>query len=226
MVTDTLSDFLFVTERSGLRNLSAEGIADARIFFTGNVMIDTLVRFLEKAKQSTVIERLGLEAGTYAVATLHRPSNVDEPEILRGLVTMLGELSASLPVVFPIHPRTAKQVEASGIDLAKLVITPPLGYLEFLRLTSGARVVLTDSGGIQEETTILKVPCLTMRENTERPVTVDEGTNLLVGTDPGKILETAKKVLRGEIRQGRIPELWDGNAAERIVNILEEKLAN
>jgi UDP-N-acetylglucosamine 2-epimerase (non-hydrolysing) len=224
VVTDTLSDFLFVTERSGLENLQREGIAESRVFFTGNVMIDTLLRFLDKAKSSNVIETLGLQSGTYAVATLHRPSNVDELSNLRRLLVMLRELSSDLPVVFPVHPRTSKQILAGGIQLGDVITTAPLGYLDFLRLTSMARLVLTDSGGIQEETTILKVPCLTMRENTERPVTVEEGTNILVGTDPQAVLAEARRVLRGEVREGRIPQLWDGRAAERIVSILEEKL--
>jgi UDP-N-acetylglucosamine 2-epimerase (non-hydrolysing) len=225
IVTDSLSDYLFVTEPSGVENLQREGVAAERIFLTGNVMIDTLFASLERARRSDVLERLGLRAEGYALATLHRPSNVDEVGRLRGLVSMLSEVSRSLPVVFSVHPRTKQRMEAAGIATGGLKLTPPLGYMDFLRLTSEARLVLTDSGGIQEETSALRVPCLTLRENTERPVTTTQGSNRLIGTDPGAILAAARQALSEPARTGRTPDLWDGQAAERIAAILERLLA-
>jgi UDP-N-acetylglucosamine 2-epimerase (non-hydrolysing) len=226
IVTDALSDFLFVTEPSGQKNLLKEGVPADKIFLTGNVMIDTLLRFRSKAAESDVLERFGLCAGNYAVVTLHRPSNVDDPAQLRRLLEVLKEVAGSLPVVFPIHPRTRARIESEGIATGSVICAPPLGYLDFLHLTSEARLVLTDSGGIQEETTILQVPCLTLRENTERPVTIDQGSNQLVGTKPEAILEAARAVLsepRGS-RPHRVPDLWDGHASVRIVDVLEAKL--
>ena len=224
VVTDVLSDYLFVTEPSGLQNLRAEGIPEQRVHFVGNVMIDTLLRFRSKAENSDVLDRLGLAQGQYAVVTLHRPSNVDDPERLSGLLEMLAELGRKLPVVFPVHPRTRQQIPSDRFRETRLIFTAPLSYLDFLRLMSEARLVLTDSGGIQEETTILQVPCLTLRENTERPITIERGTNKLVGTDPARILPTALEALEIESEPGRIPELWDGRAAGRIMDILEESL--
>ena len=224
IVTDALSDYLFVSESSGLRNLLAEGVSKDRTFFVGNVMIDTLLRFRKQASQSDILQRLGLEPASYAVATLHRPANVDDAERLRGLTGALTRLAERIPVVFPVHPRTRRRMEESGMAAAGLLLTPPLGYLDFLRLTSEARVVLTDSGGIQEETTILGVPCLTLRENTERPVTTEVGTNRLVGVDPEDALKAALDVLNGQPVRGGIPELWDGRASERILDVLEEQM--
>ena len=224
IVTDALSDYLFVSESSGLRNLLAEGVSKDRTFFVGNVMIDTLLRFRKQASQSDILQRLGLEPASYAVATLHRPANVDDAERLRGLTGALTRLAERIPVVFPVHPRTRRRMEESGMAAAGLLLTPPLGYLDFLRLTSEARVVLTDSGGIQEETTILGVPCLTLRENTERPVTTEVGTNRLVGIDPEDALKAALDVLNGQPVRGRIPELWDGHASERILDVIEERV--
>ena len=195
LVTDVLSDYLFASEPSGVTNLLAEGIPKEKIFLVGNVMIDTLMKFRDKAAQTGILDRLGLKSRGYAVATLHRPSNVDGMEHLASLVNMLTELSHHLPVVFPVHPRTRERMEGAGIAERGLILTEPLGYLEFLGLTSEARMVLTDSGGIQEETTILQVACLTMRENTERPITVEQGTNRLVGTDPKNILRAALETL-------------------------------
>ena len=192
IVTDALSDFLFVSEPSGRKNLLAEGVPERKIFFTGNVMIDTLLRFRATAAQSPVLERLGLRAGGYAAVTLHRPSNVDNPAQLSSLLDVLKAIARDLPVVFPIHPRTRARLE--GLSTGDVMCVPPLGYLDFLRLMSEARLVLTDSGGIQEETTILQVPCLTLRENTERPVTIDQGSNRLVGTQPSVILEAVRTV--------------------------------
>ena len=224
LVTDVLSDYLFVTEPSGMTNLRAEGIPEERIFFTGNVMIDTLLRFREKAAQSDVLERFGLGAGNYATATLHRPSNVDDPAQLAGLLDCLCRLSQRIPVMFPVHPRTRRMIESNGLATDGLILAPPLGYLDFLRLVSQSRLVLTDSGGIQEETTILQVPCLTLRENTERPVTIAQGTNQLIGTNPARVLEAALSSLDSAVPSGRVPELWDGQASGRIIDVLEREL--
>ena len=224
IVTDALSEYLFVTEPSGIRNLRAEGVSMEKIFFTGNVMIDTLIRFRESAAQSQVLERLGVCRGAYVLATLHRPSNVDDPGQLHGLADLLMTIARRLPVVFPVHPRTERRMREAQLSSTGLILTPPLGYLDFLQLMTGARLVLTDSGGIQEETTVLQVPCLTLRENTERPITVEIGTNRLVGTDPAKALEAALQVLSEAPRPARIPELWDGHAAGRILAVLEERL--
>jgi UDP-N-acetylglucosamine 2-epimerase (non-hydrolysing) len=226
LVTDALSDFLFVTEPSGRRNLLAEGVPEEKIFFTGNVMIDTLLRFQDKAAESNVIERLGLRPRNYAVVTLHRPSNVDDAAQLRSLFEVLKTVAAGLPVVFPVHPRTRARMESEGLAAGSVLCVPPLGYLDFLRLMSEARLVLTDSGGIQEETTILQVPCLTLRENTERPVTMEQGSNHLVGTEPAAILAAVRTVLSesNSIRSVRVPDLWDGKASRRIVDVLEAAL--
>lgn len=200
LVTDRLSDYLFASEPSGVKNLLMEGFPEGRIYLVGNVMIDTLMKFRDKAAESDVLQRLGLTARGYCVTTLHRPSNVDNVEHLAALVKMLSELAGRLPVVFPVHPRTRERMAAALIPTDSLILTPPLGYLEFLRLTSEARLVLTDSGGIQEETTILNVPCLTLRENTERPITIEQGTNRLVGTRPDKVLQSALEVLQAPPR--------------------------
>jgi UDP-N-acetylglucosamine 2-epimerase (non-hydrolysing) len=222
LVTDAVSDLLFTTEPSAGRNLQAEGISPERIFFAGNVMIDTLLRFRARAEQTQVLERLGLHDGGYAVATLHRPSNVDRSESLSGLLAALSEIGRTLPVVFPVHPRTAQMLRAAGLDTSGIRTVEPLGYLDFLHLMSRARLVLTDSGGIQEETTILQVPCLTLRHNTERPVTIERGTNRLVGTDPQCILTAAREALAAPRPAGRVPELWDGAASRRIADVLEQ----
>jgi len=224
LVTDVLSDYLFASEPSGVANLLAEGIPKEKIFFVGNVMIDTLMKFRDKAAQTGVLDRLGLNSRNYAVATLHRPSNVDGMEHLASLVNMLKELSRHLPVVFPVHPRTRERMQGAGLTECGLILTEPLGYLEFLRLTSEARLVLTDSGGIQEETTILQVACLTMRENTERPITIEQGTNRLVGTDPKKMLHAALDTLNAPPQSLAPPEFWDGKASARILDVLENAI--
>jgi UDP-N-acetylglucosamine 2-epimerase (non-hydrolysing) len=224
LVTDVLSDYLFASEPSGVTNLIAEGIPQEKIFLVGNVMIDTLMRFRDRAAHTGVLDRLGVRSKGYAVATLHRPSNVDAMEHLSSMVEMLAELSRHLPVVFPVHPRTRERMQDAGIADCGLILTEPLGYLEFLRLTSEARLVLTDSGGIQEETTILQVPCLTMRENTERPITVEQGTNRLVGMDPKNILQAALDTLDAPTRFLPPPALWDGKASGRILDVLERSL--
>jgi UDP-N-acetylglucosamine 2-epimerase (non-hydrolysing) len=225
ILTDSISSFLFVTEPSGVRNLRAEGVADGKIHLVGNVMIDTLIRFREKAARSGILETLGVRPRAYAVVTLHRPSNVDDPAQLRKLHGALVEVSRLLPVVFPVHPRTkARLAEQSAEEAPGLKLIPPLGYLDFLRLMAEARLVLTDSGGIQEETTVLQVPCLTLRENTERPVTVEQGTNRLIGVDPAAIVDAAKQALAAPAGAARIPEKWDGQAAGRILDVLGQAL--
>ncbi len=223
VLTDAISDYLFVTEPSGLENLRREGIADAKVHFVGNVMIDTLLANLEKARASRVLEDLGLAPRGYAVLTLHRPANVDDRETLGRLLGALEAIARDLPIVFPVHPRTRKNLAEFGLsdlEAKGLRLTEPLGYLDFLRLTAEARLVLTDSGGIQEETAILKVPCLTLRENTERPVTIDVGCNQLVGSDPARILAAFRRVMAQETFTCGTPEKWDGHAAERIADIL------
>ncbi len=225
VLTDSISDYLFVTERSGVENLKAEGVSEKKVFLVGNTMIDTLLANREKARRTGILKTLGLRSKEYAVLTLHRPSNVDDPVRLSGLLDVLEEISRQVPVVFPVHPRTRNNFERFGLGeqikgARGIMLLDPLGYLEFLELVAESRLVLTDSGGIQEETTVLGVPCITMRENTERPITVEVGTNVLAGTEPEQIRAAARTVLSGQIRPGRIPELWDGHAAERIVAVL------
>jgi UDP-N-acetylglucosamine 2-epimerase (non-hydrolysing) len=230
VLTDQIADLLLTPSADADRNLLAEGIPAERIRLVGNVMIDSLVKHLALARRSRARERLGVAAGEYAVATLHRPSNVDDAVVLRGIVNALAEISARLPVVFPAHPRTRKMLAEFGL-LESLHAAPglrlvePLGYLDFLRLYSGAALVLTDSGGVQEETTALGIPCLTLRENTERPVTVEAGTNKVVGRDPARILREADAALARR-RSGptpRVPPLWDGKTADRILDALLER---
>jgi len=236
IVTDILSDLLFTTERDAIENLRREGIPDEKIHFTGNVMIDTLLTFADKARKSDITERLGLSDRNYAVLTLHRPSNVDVPEVFDGILEALAEVGKNIPVVFPVHPRTKKRLAEFGFldKFSSAFKTPPaergillidpVKYTEFLALEMKSLFVLTDSGGIQEETTFLGVPCLTLRNNTERPVTLEVGTNILVGTDPHRIIEESAKILRGEGKKGAIPELWDGKASHRIAKIIKTKM--
>jgi UDP-N-acetylglucosamine 2-epimerase (non-hydrolysing) len=217
VAVDHLSDLLLTPSPDADQNLLREGIPASRIAFVGNLMIDTLRKHLRVARALPVPESLGLERGAYAVVTLHRPSNVDDPAALRRLLGALAEVARLAPVVFPVHPRTRARIAAAGLDeIARpLRLVEPLGYLEFLSLTSAARLVLTDSGGLQEESTALGIPCLTLRENTERPVTVALGTNQVVGTDPARILAGARRALSAAPPRGRIPDLWDGCAGER-----------
>ncbi len=229
LVTDVLSDFLFVTEKSGLENLKHEGIDDSKVHFVGHVMIDSLIYFEPMAAKSPILENMGLQPREYGVITLHRPSNVDNKENFLKLLNAFEVIEKQIPLIFPIHPRSQKMIDQLGLrekveKMRNLRLTEPLGYLDFMRLLHNAKLVLTDSGGIQEETTYLGIPCITMRENTERPITVEVGTNVLVGTDTERIIAEAQKVLDGNAKKGQIPELWDGKAAERIVRILNEKL--
>lgn len=228
LCTDVLCDYLFTTDRLADENLRQEGIADERIHFVGNVMIDTLLKHKALAEQREMLSSWGLAPGEFATLTLHRPSNVDDPETFRGILDALAEIARELPIVFPIHPRTRKMAEEFGYsDYFTVVgavhgiwLTEPLGYLDFLHLNMNARLVLTDSGGLQEETTVLGVPCITMRRNTERPITCSEGTNLLVGDQGPDILAAARRVLQGDVQTGRVPEKWDGQVAQRIVEVL------
>jgi UDP-N-acetylglucosamine 2-epimerase (non-hydrolysing) len=230
MITDAISDLLFCTEQSGVDNLRREGVSEDKIHFVGNVMIDTLLKHRVKADQSTILEDLTLADGGYAVITLHRPANVDNRECLEGLIEALEFVQNDVTVVFPAHPRTRAKFEEFGMSsrlaaLANLRILDPIGYLDFLKLIGSAKVVLTDSGGIQEETTILKVPCFTLRENTERPITLEVGSNRLVGTDPSKIIAAYREIAAGDSSNSEIPPLWDGHAAERIVDVLQRELS-
>ena len=231
VVTDAVSDLLFVSEPSGLENLRREGAPEECTFFVGNVMIDALLRHRKRAQQSDILERCRVESKAYAVLTLHRPANVDDRDTLSGLLKALEDVQARVPVVFPAHPRTLARLKEFGLlsrteAMSNLQLLGPLGYLDFLRLMGEARVVLTDSGGIQEETTILGVPCLTLRENTERPATVESGLNQVVGRDPRRIREGLERVLKGGVVVGKRPEKWDGHAGERIVQVLLERQGN
>ena len=243
IVTDALSDVLFTTEESANENLEREGVQAEKIFFVGNVMIDTLLRYRSKAKESTILKDLQLldkdHAKPYAILTLHRPANVDDPETLIKMLDAFLQISRDMPLVFPAHPRTLKQIQDANLgdyfvdhfvgrpeswdSRVRIRLLPPLGYLDFLELMALARVVLTDSGGIQEETTILGVPCITLRDNTERPVTLTHGTNVLVGSDCKKIIEEFTRIVQGQREIPSVPELWDGHAARRIIQILVEQ---
>lgn len=223
VLTDAISDLLLTSERGAEENLLKEGIAKEKIYFVGNTMIDTLLKHKRNADESKILSQLGCVEKEYAVLTLHRPSNVDDPALLKEIFGALNEITKKIKVVFPIHPRTKKEIEKNGIALSeKIVLCEPLGYLDFLKLVSSARFVLTDSGGIQEETTVLGVPCLTIRENTERPSTLTDGTNTLVGTDREKIVKESFAILNGATRAHRLPELWDGKAGERVIDVLTQ----
>jgi len=233
VLTDQISDLLFTTEKSARENLLREGIPESYIHFVGNVMIDTLRYSLKEAVPAA--QTLGQHGAPadwgqrgFAVLTLHRPSNVDDPGTLRAVLGAIRELSRRLPVAFTVHPRTRAKIEQHGLgvvlEAASIICVPPLGYLEMLGLMQAARLVLTDSGGIQEETTALGVPCVTLRENTERPITVEQGTNTVVGSSPEHILAAVDDILRTGGKAGRVPELWDGRASQRIVAVLREWL--
>jgi UDP-N-acetylglucosamine 2-epimerase (non-hydrolysing) len=227
--TDQISDFLFVTEPSGMENIRREKLP-GQAYLVGNVMIDSLVSQLDRARDLKMHERFGLDRGEYCVATFHRPSNVDEPETLRAVIDILEHTCRRLPMVLPLHPRTRQALTRFGLiealeRIERLHVSEPLGYLEFVGLVSGSAFVLTDSGGIQEETTYLRIPCITMRENTERPITVDVGSNILAGTTPTVVRGHIDSVLANGATRNGIPDLWDGRAAMRIVARLREELA-
>ena len=230
LVTDSISDWFFATEPAACEHLRREGKAESSVHYVGHVMVDNVLYQADKLTQADTsgFETSAFKAqqGRYGVVTLHRPSNVDEPATFARIAGALKEIARDLPLIFPVHPRTRANIEKFGIDLGpNITLAGPQAYMAFLNLWKDAAVVLTDSGGLQEETTALGVPCITIRENTERPVTVDEGTNVLAGTDPEAIVREARKVLRGEGKQGRRPHLWDGRAAERIVAVLARELA-
>jgi UDP-N-acetylglucosamine 2-epimerase (non-hydrolysing) len=235
VLTDQLAAVLYTTERSAADNLAREGVAAERIRFVGNVMIDSLLHHRRRAvAPAETLARAGADAGLadpngFGVVTLHRPSNVDEPAALRESVSILCEVAERVPLVWPVHPRSRRNIERFGLASllagSRIALLPPQGYLEMLGLLGEARVVLTDSGGIQEETTALAVPCLTLRENTERPITVEQGTNTVVGRNRGRIQECVDDILRTGGKRGRVPELWDGRAAERIAEDLSRWLA-
>ena len=229
ILTDSISDILFCTEQSGVDNLINEGISKQKAFLVGNVMIDTLLKNKNKAEESNILNQFNLNGNGFATLTLHRPANVDDPIVFSRILDALEVIQNDMPIIFPVHPRTRQNLASLGLDqrmkdMPNLQLVDPLGYLDFLKLMASARLVLTDSGGIQEETTILKVPCLTLRENTERPITTEIGSNQIVGTNPDVIIKAYRQATGSNWREPKIPPLWDGHAAERIVSILIEKL--
>jgi UDP-N-acetylglucosamine 2-epimerase (non-hydrolysing) len=228
VLTDRLSDLLLTPGADADQNLLREGVAPERIIRVGNVMIDTLYRQIERARGSTILDDLSLKPREFAAMTLHRPSNVDAPDSLRRVFAAVGRIARALPVIFPAHPRSLRRMREFGVEPPPGVrVVSPLGYLDFLKLWSNSKMTLTDSGGLQEETTALGVPCLTLRENTERPITVEQGTNQVVGLDPERIVAAAEAIVAGgHPMSARAPELWDGHAAERIVTALIESSAS
>lgn len=225
LLTDAISDYLFVTEPSGLTNLVKEGVPESKVFFVGNCMIDSLIDYLPKADRSNVLSNYELQPERYVLVTLHRPSNVDNETQLKKLFEMLNKIALERKVIFPIHPRTVKNIDSFGLtgEISKnIILTEPIGYIDFLALIKNSELILTDSGGIQEESTYLGVQCITLRTTTERPVTVDVGTNQLLGDDLIAAEQAALAVLHGKKKNGAIPELWDGKAAERIVKKLTD----
>ena len=225
VITDSVADFLFTTEPAANENLVREGVRPELIHFVGNVMIDTLFRYKARARESSILTTLGVEPRSYSLLTLHRPSNVDSEETLRPLLDVISRIQSESAVVFPVHPRTRRQLERVNGHLpamANLRLVDPLPYLDFVQLMANASCVLTDSGGIQEETTALGIPCLTLRKNTERPITVSRGTNRVIGVEPAAIYEHWRQAVGGQWPAGQLPELWDGKAAQRIVRILLE----
>jgi len=228
ILTDNLSDLYFVTEPSGYKHLLDEGKKEKQIHYVGNTMIDTLIAFRDKINSNKIIEELNLEEKNYALLTFHRPRNVDNKENLSEIVDLIRELANKITLVFPIHHRTKKNIEKYGFQEAlnhkNIKLIEAQGYFEFIKLIQSSKMVITDSGGIQEESTFLKIPCLTVRPNTERPVTITEGTNTLLGLQPNKILSYVDKIIDGNYKKGAIPDKWDGKATERIVKVLEDIL--
>jgi UDP-N-acetylglucosamine 2-epimerase (non-hydrolysing) len=229
LLTDSISDLLFVTEQAGVDNLKKEGVNSDKVHLVGNVMIDTLLTNREKAEKSDILEKMGLKKKGFAVITLHRPSNVDDMTSLEKIISAFEVIQKDLKLVFPIHPRTKRNIEGSALQarvsaMKNLILLEPVGYLDFLKLMANAALVMTDSGGIQEETTILQIPCMTLRENTERPVTITEGTNRLVHIETEDILRHYNEIKANKFEaKGQIPKYWDGKAAERIAGILSER---
>jgi UDP-N-acetylglucosamine 2-epimerase (non-hydrolysing) len=227
--TDTISDLLFVSEKSGLKNLKKEGIPADRYFLVGNIMIDSLIHFKKRIEAVRSHKKYNLEKGNYAVLTLHRPHNVDSKKDLDRVLSTIEELQKKFLIVMPLHPRTKDRINRFNLfnkvdNMKNLILTEPLGYINFMNLVINSKLVLTDSGGIQEETTFLKIPCITLRNNTERPVTIKKGTNVLVGSNKDKIIGMFDRVLEGKWKKGEIPEFWDGQTAKRIVKIIIDKL--
>ena len=228
ILTDAVSDYLLPPSKHGCENLRREGIPEEKIFFVGDVMIDTLLKHKDKAAATPILNELGLQKGNYVLMTTHRPNNVDIRENLINILSAVQAIQNKIRIVFPMHPRTRNSIKEFKLsdkmsNMKNLMITEPVGYLRFLNLMTHAKFVITDSGGIQEETTVLNIPCLTFRENTERPETIDEGTNILVGNNTQRIIEESFKILEGQGKTGSYPELWDGRTAERIVKIINEE---
>ena len=217
IVTDSITDYFFTTSEVANNNLRKSGVQEDRIFFVGNTMIDTLYKQMPRFVQPGIWSEFGLKEKNYIIMTLHRPSNVDDKEKLKELITAIVNSSQGLPVIFPVHPRTAKMLEAIGMNYSNLHVVGPLGYLEFNYLVKNAKAVVTDSGGITEEATVMSVPCMTLRDSTERPETCTVGTNELLGTDPKSIAPAFEKLFSGQWKKGGIPELWDGKTADRII---------
>ncbi len=229
LLTDQISDFLFVTEKSGMENLRNEGISKDKVFFVGNVMIDSLVYFLKKAAESNILKKLNLRASNYVLVTLHRPGNVDAEKQLIKIVNMLNSIAQKRKIIFPVHPRTKQNLSnfrLSGKLDSNILLTEPIGYLDFLSLLRNSEIVITDSGGIQEETTFLGVQCVTVRKTTERPITAEIGTNHLAGEDFREAELTVNSIINGNMKEGKIPELWDGKTADKITEIIISKLNN
>ena len=228
IVTDSIADLLFITEESGRTNLLNEGISAQKIFFVGNVMIDSLLYYREKAKNSKILQQLNLDHQAYSLLTLHRPNNVDNKDNFIRILNAFTQIEKQIPIIFPIHPRTRKMIAEFNLtdkveSMANFKLIDPLGYLDFLQLMANATFLFTDSGGIQEETTVLGIPCLTLRENTERPITFELGTNTVVGLETDRIIRESMRILAGEYNKGEVPPLWDGNAAQRIVTTIEDQ---
>jgi UDP-N-acetylglucosamine 2-epimerase (non-hydrolysing) len=227
IVTDALSDYLFTTCQDANENLKREGISEKKVYFVGNAMIDTLKLLKQKTSEQNTLQEFGLEKQEYAILTLHRPSNVDDRNSFERILKAMKAISCRVPILFPAHPRTKKQIELFSLQKyfsnSNIKLVNPFGYLSFLNLMMSSKFALTDSGGIQEETTVLNIPCLTLRKNTERPVTITQGTNTIVGNDTDRIIQEANKIIDGIYKQGTTPKLWEGKSAERIVKVLIKK---
>jgi len=235
LLTDSLSSFLFTTSPEAKTNLRGEGIPASKIFYAGNIMIDTLVKLRPRWENSRILSKMGLMNGKrptdYILLTLHRPSNVDDKKALQEVFRALKTIPSHIPIVYPVHPRTKKSIQKLGLSkqmnqIINMIRISPLGYLDFMKLMSKSLCVLTDSGGVQEETTVLNIPCLTLRSNTERPITVTKGTNILVGTQSYMMIKEIRRILDGKKKKGKIPKHWDGKSAYRIVNILKQNLSS